>query len=107
MASCLVSCIGKKELGETFIKVENGYFTKNGIPYYYIGANYWYGAILGSTGRGGDRERLVRELDLMKENGVDNLRILVGADGEEGIPFRVMPTLQKRLVYIMIQFLKD
>ena len=47
MASCLVSCIGKKELGETFIKVENGYFTKNGIPYYYIGANYWYGAILG------------------------------------------------------------
>ena len=95
LASCLVSCIGKKELGETFIKVENGYFTKNGIPYYYIGTNYWYGAILGSTGRGGDRERLVRELDLMKENGVDNLRILVGADGEEGIPFRVMPTLQK------------
>ena len=31
LASCLVSCIGKKELGETFIKVENGYFTKNGI----------------------------------------------------------------------------
>lgn len=28
LASCLVSCIGKKELGETFIKVENGYFTK-------------------------------------------------------------------------------
>lgn len=79
----------------SFVKVDKGHFTVGGKPYYYIGTNYWYGAILGSTGRGGDRRRLLRELDLMKENGIDNLRILVGADGEDGVPFRVMPTLQK------------
>jgi len=92
---CLSACSGKKEQSSSFIRVENGHFTISGQPYYYVGTNYWYGAILGSTGRGGNRERLLRELDFMKQNGVDNLRVLVGADGEEGIPFRVMPTLQK------------
>lgn len=86
---------GDVTIKPSFVKVENGQFTVAGKPYYYVGTNYWYGAILGSTGRGGDRARLLRELDFMKENGVDNLRILVGADGEENIPFRVMPTLQK------------
>ncbi len=36
--------------------------------------NFWYGAILGSMGQGGNRERLCRELDKMKEMGIDNLR---------------------------------
>lgn len=55
----------------------------------------WYGAILGSEGRGGDRRRLCRELDYLKRNGIDNLRILVGSDGEEGVRTKVEPTLQK------------
>ncbi len=46
----------------------------------------WYGAILGSTGRGGNRERLAAELDLLQSIGVGNLRVLVGADGAEGQP---------------------
>ena len=29
-------------------------------PYYYVGTNFWYGAILGSEGQGGNRERLCR-----------------------------------------------
>jgi mannan endo-1,4-beta-mannosidase len=91
----LVSCSFLPKQEASFVKVENGHFTIDGQPYYYVGTNYWYGAILGSTGRGGNRERLLHELDFMKKIGVDNLRILIGADGEEGIPFRVIPTLQK------------
>lgn len=55
-----------------------------GLTYYFVGTNFWYGAILGSQGEGGNRERLLRELDFMKMHGIDNLRILVGADGENG-----------------------
>ena len=78
-----------------FVQVSNGHFVRNGKPYYYVGTNMWYGAILGSEGRGGNRKRLCRELDNLKKNGIDNLRILVGSDGEEGIKTKVEPTLQK------------
>lgn len=77
-----------------FVKVENGQFVRDGKPYYYIGANYWYGAMLGSTGKEGNRKRLIEELDLMKANGIDNLRILAGAEGPDGEPRRVSPALQ-------------
>ena len=80
----------------TFITVnDSGQFVRDGKPYYYVGANFWYGAILGSTGRGGDRERLHRELDFLKDIGVNNLRVLVGADGPDGVKTRVEPSLQR------------
>ncbi len=78
----------------TIITVENGQFMRNGKPYYFVGTNFWYGAILGSEGEGGDRERLHRELDMLKELGVDNLRVLVGGDGDNGVPSKIEPTLQ-------------
>lgn len=77
-----------------FVMVSNGHFVRGGEPYYYVGTNFWYGAILGSEGQGGNRERLCRELDAMKQLGIDNLRILVGSDGERGITTKVEPTLQ-------------
>lgn len=81
--------------GTSFITVNSdGQFMRNGKPYYYVGANFWYGAILGSEGEGGNRERLHKELDFLKSIGVDNLRVLVGADGENGVKTRVEPSLQ-------------
>lgn len=77
-----------------FVRVVNGQFLRNDTPYYYIGANFWYGAILGSEGEGGNRERLHRELDYLKSIGVDNLRVLVGSDGNCGTLSKVEPTLQ-------------
>lgn len=95
-ALALFSCNqGKQEsTSNEFIRVENGQFIRNGKPYYYVGANFWYGAILGSEGEGGNRERLHQELDFLKSIGVDNLRILVGADGDRGVTAKVEPTLQ-------------
>lgn len=64
---------------QKFITVKGTEFLKNGKSYNYIGANYWYGALLGT--KNGDRPRLLRELDQMKQYGITNLRIMVGADG--------------------------
>lgn len=90
---CLCACAPKSPL-TPFVHIEDGHFVKNGKPYYYIGTNFWYGAILGSEGEGGDRERLHKELDFLKSIGVDNLRVLVGSDGSRGITAKVEPTLQ-------------
>lgn len=99
LTTCLVvwlcwACGSVKTDSNSFIRVEDGKFIRDGKPYYYVGTNFWYGAILGSEGEGGDRERLHRELDFMKSIGIDNLRVLVGSDGSRGITAKVEPTLQ-------------
>lgn len=70
---------------QKFVGIKDGHFVRDGKPYYYVGTNLWYGAILGSEGQGGNRERLCRELDTLKAIGIDNLRILVGSDGQRGV----------------------
>ncbi|HZL08643.1 MAG TPA: cellulase family glycosylhydrolase [Prolixibacteraceae bacterium] len=82
------------EAAPKFVKVENAQFILDGKPYYYIGTNFWYGAILGSKGKDGNRARLIKELDFMKKAGITNLRVMVGAEGPEDNDFRVQPTLQ-------------
>lgn len=78
----------------SFVTVKDGRFLRHGKTYRFIGANFWYGPILASEGEGGNRERLMLELDSLKSMGVNNLRILVGSDGLPGKPAKVEPTLQ-------------
>jgi mannan endo-1,4-beta-mannosidase len=81
----------------SFVTARNGQLLINEKPYYFIGTNYWYGTLLGlekNEKRG--VERLRRELDFLKANGVTNLRIMAGAEGSgliSGIE-RVGPPLQ-------------
>ena len=93
LALGLTSC-GSECNESSIITVENGQFMRNGQPYYFVGTNFWYGAILGSEGEGGNRERLCKELDFMKANGIDNLRVLVGGEGENGLLGKIEPNLQ-------------
>lgn len=91
----LLGACAPKPAEHPFIKVNaDGQFVRDGKPYYFVGTNFWYGAILGSEGEGGNRERLHKELDFLKSIGINNLRVLVGADGENGIKTRVEPSLQ-------------
>lgn len=94
----MVALVGCSEFGKSpvddIITVKDGQFIRNGEPYYFVGTNFWYGAILGSEGEGGNRERLVRELDFMKSHGIDNLRVLVGGEGENGLLGKIEPNLQ-------------
>lgn len=77
------------------VRVADGEFMIGDSVYRFVGVNMWYGAILGSEGRGGDRQRLERELDSLEAIGVNNLRILVGGDGEEGIPSHISPVCRQ------------
>lgn len=82
---------------QSFVQRDGQQFTIDGKPYYYIGANYWYGSVLGlekDPQRG--IVRLKKELDFLKSKGVNNLRVLGGAEGEglvNGFP-RVGPAMQ-------------
>ena len=83
--------------GADFVKVRGHEFHLNGSPYFYIGANYWYGGLLGlEKDKKRGVERLRRELDFLKANGVTNLRLMAGAEGSglmNGVT-RVGPPLQ-------------
>lgn len=63
-----------------FVKVKGTAFTIDGKPYRYIGTNYWYGGLLATNGAAG-KKRLKTELDFLKQHGVTNLRVMVGAEG--------------------------
>lgn len=91
---CLLSCSTEQEK-RGFVRVEDGRFVIDGQPYRFIGTNFWYGTLLASDGQGGNRARLAAELDTLHSLGIDNLRILVGADGATQHPHLVWPTLQK------------
>jgi mannan endo-1,4-beta-mannosidase len=65
-----------------FVSVKDQTFQLNNKPYYFVGANYWYGSLLGlekDTKRGVERPR--KELDFLKSNGVTNHRLMAGAEG--------------------------
>jgi len=70
-----------------FVKVNGTHFTIDGKPYRYIGTNYWYGGLLSTNGEKG-KKRLKTELDFLKQHGVTNLRVMVGAEGLTDYKFR-------------------
>lgn len=81
----------------SFVSVRDHTLYADGKPYYFVGTNYWYGTLLGlekNTKKGA--ERLRKELDFLKSNGVTNLRLMAGAEGSGMINgvVRVGPPLQ-------------
>src|SRR5215217_4250089 len=88
---------GKIKAQNAFVSVNHHQFILNDKPYYYIGANYWYGGVLGlEKDRARGTERLRKELDFLKSKGINNLRVMAAAEGSglvHGVE-RVGPPLQ-------------
>ncbi|MBV9932318.1 MAG: mannanase [Alphaproteobacteria bacterium] len=63
-----------------FVRRAGTQFRRSGHRYPVVGANLWYAAWLGAPAPLGDRGRLRRELDRLAALGVNNLRILAGAE---------------------------
>jgi mannan endo-1,4-beta-mannosidase len=87
LISSIITCRAQEK-----ITVKGTQFYKGDKQYSYIGTNYWQGSLLASK-KVGNRNRLVRELDLLQKEGINNLRILVGAEGGK-YDFTVRPALQ-------------
>ena len=100
MFACGASTGNKSEAKTTeneeisFVTTDGTKFIKDGKPYHYIGTNLWYASVLASTGEGGNRERFCKELDILKEIGVNNLRILSGPDAGSDLANPAKPYLQ-------------
>ncbi len=67
----------------------------NGLPYYFVGANFWQGMNLGVDGPSGDRDQLVVELDRLQRIGVTNLRVMASSEGPNTEPYRMVPALME------------
>jgi mannan endo-1,4-beta-mannosidase len=98
VSACVTGCGSKSNSGSDsdFVKVRGTQFEIGGKPYFFVGTNFWYGMNLGSKGPGGDRERLIRELDALKKMGVTNLRLVAGSEGPDSEPYRMVPAMQTK-----------
>lgn len=96
LSAIVVACCLSATAQTDFVRTDGTHFYKGNShePYYFVGANFWYGPILGSTGQGGNRQRLCAELDAMQALGINNLRILVGADAGSKNVTSLSPYLQ-------------
>ena len=92
--SCSTQTKEFSQKSNDFVTVNNQHFEINGKPYYYLGTNFWYGLNLGSRGAGGNRDRLVSELDQLASMGVKNLRVCAGSEGPDTEPWRMLPSMQ-------------
>jgi len=90
----LLGFMGNLLNAQQFVSVRGAGFIWNGQPYRFLGTNFWYGLNLASAGEGGDRARLLRELDHLQALGINNLRIMGASEGPDGSPWRVAPALQ-------------
>jgi len=77
------------------VRVDGTRFVVDGRPHAFVGVNFWQAMNLAVADprAGGDRARLVRELDRLRALGVTNLRILAGSEGPEDAPYRIAPPL--------------
>jgi mannan endo-1,4-beta-mannosidase len=97
LVSILVFVSTSMLCAQSFVAVRGRTLRLNNKAYYFVGTNYWYGALLAlerDPGRG--IKRLRSELDFLKANGVTNLRLMAGAEGSgliNGVT-RVGPALQ-------------
>ena len=78
----------------SFIKVNGTQFEYNNRPYYFTGTNFWYGINLASKGEGGNRTRLLIELNNLRSMGITNLRILALSE-DSYIQKTLKPAIQK------------
>lgn len=76
-----------------FVRVEGSKFMIGDQPYCFVGINFWHGAWLGADIIPSGRERLVRELDLLKSYGIDNLRIMASSEQSDMV-MSVVPAFQ-------------
>ena len=89
LISLLLSATALGVAADDFVRVEGGRFMLGDSVYTFRGTNLWYAPLLAAN----DRDRLASELDALQALGIDNLRVLVGAEGSLPNESHIQPTL--------------
>jgi mannan endo-1,4-beta-mannosidase len=75
-----------------FVRQQDNRLLLHDEPYHFIGTNMWYANLLAMTSdKGGNRKRLLKELDFLQQQGVINIRVLIGAQGQNKMVNGVQP----------------
>ena len=77
-----------------FVRVRGTKLVVGERPYHFLGVNLWFAMNLGADSAGGDRARLVRELDRLQALGVRNVRLMAASEGPHTEPSRIVPAVQ-------------
>lgn len=80
-------------------EVKEGKFFQLGKPTFAKGCNYWYGSLLAAQDDAVSKRRLSSELDFLKKQGIQNLRVFVAFEGDQdsSYPYRVIPGIQSKI----------
>lgn len=90
----IACCSTDSEPTKPFVEVEGGRLSLQGQDYRFVGVNLWYAAYIGAADKPfGDQDRLREELDLLRQSGITNLRILGGSE-ESSIDVALTPSIQ-------------
>lgn len=92
-------CLTSKEnivSQSSFVKTNGITFTIDNNPYRFIGTNYWYGGYLAADNTNNGFQRLCKELDFLKNHGINNLRVLFSGEGDDTYPYRISPSVQEK-----------
>ena len=85
--------------------IKNGKFQQNGKSLFIKGCNYWYGGYLVSKNDSQSYQRLISELDFLKKQGINNLRVMVSSEGDSRYPYRISPSLRPSLDHFNTEML--
>lgn len=78
-------------MASDFTSASNANFIRNGTQQYFMSANFWQAANLGTN----EFEiQLSKELDVLSSFGVSNLRIMAASEGPDDQPYRIKPSIQ-------------
>ena len=82
---------------QEIVVIKDGKFYKNKLPYFIKGCNYWYGGYLAKIQDTTGHNRLKLELDFLREQGINNVRVMVSSEGDSSYPYRIHPSLRPNL----------
>jgi mannan endo-1,4-beta-mannosidase len=82
IAFILLFCVLGRLDAQKFLTIKDGHFMIKNKVYYFVGTNFWYASYLGlekNPVKGVDRLR--KELDFLKSQNIQNIRVLAGVEG--------------------------
>ena len=109
---CNMIACRRSSHADDFVRVANAEFILGNKTYRFTGINFWHAAYLGADIIPSGRERLARELSLLKSYGIDNLRVMASAEQSDlemsVVPaFHLMPGEYNEKLLTGLDFLLD